>query len=81
MAPNRKSSLMPESRAVLDALKRDVKRDKAASDEDSKMTARQAGSIGGETSGPMVKRLVAIAEQQLAKSKTPNGLPNKGMRP
>ncbi|MBX5436367.1 MAG: alpha/beta-type small acid-soluble spore protein [Alicyclobacillaceae bacterium] len=32
------------------------------------LTARQAGKLGGEIGGTMVKRLIAMAEQQLAQT-------------
>lgn len=35
------------------------------------MTTRQAGRLGGEIGGSMVKRLIDIAEQQLAQQRRP----------
>ncbi|MBX6351845.1 MAG: alpha/beta-type small acid-soluble spore protein [Thermoflavifilum sp.] len=34
--------------------------------DNGEMTTRQAGKIGGEIGGSMVRRLIAIAEQQMA---------------
>ncbi|MCL6444506.1 MAG: alpha/beta-type small acid-soluble spore protein [Alicyclobacillus sp.] len=39
------------------------------------LTARQAGKVGGEIGGAMVQRLIAMAEQQLAKSAKSAGQP------
>lgn len=34
-------------------------------EDNADLTARQAGKIGGQIGGPMVKRLISLAEQQL----------------
>lgn len=76
MARSRRSLLVPESRAAMDALKQDVLRDKTLQSpqnlngkDGGDLTSRQAGKMGGPIGGSMVKRLVAIAEEQLAHSK------------
>jgi hypothetical protein len=34
-------------------------------DDNGELTARQAGKVGGQLGGPMVRRLVELAQQQL----------------
>src|ERR1700730_1302425 len=61
-----RSLLVPESRAAMDALKKDVLRDNALQQasqspeakDGGELTSRQAGKIGGPIGGSMVKRLV-----------------------
>jgi small acid-soluble spore protein D (minor alpha/beta-type SASP) len=79
-----RSLLVPESRAAMDALKKDVLRDNALQQasqspeakDGGELTSRQAGKIGGPIGGSMVKRLVEIAEEQLAQSKESDGAKN-----
>jgi hypothetical protein len=95
----RRSVLVPESKTMLNQLKRDVMKDKVAPPEQTgamrgaassgpsvggvadrlgvpykqgqdngDMTARQAGKLGGEIGGTMVRKLISIAQQELSES-------------
>jgi hypothetical protein len=79
----RRRLLVPEARAALDQMKSGLVSDNGQSvatphsgplfnsrhpqSDMGEMTTRQAGEMGGPIGGSMVKRLIEIAEQELAK--------------
>lgn len=62
--PNRNRVLVPQSEAVLDRMKEEIAQELGVQLGPDAM-ARQNGSVGGE----MTKRLIALAQQQLANHK------------